>query len=89
MGLRNRLKRLEGAQPCEVCPYPQPIRTLRSTKIVYPDGSVDFQRDSRLQDDEPTTPKLCERCPYRPGGLEPPIRTIHIIGTVRARQDEY
>ena len=89
MGIKDRLNRLEGGQLCEECPLPGPIRTFRSNRIIYPDGSVDFQRDPRLQDDEPLPPKLCERCPYGPGGLKPPIRTIHIVGTVEAGQDEY
>ena len=89
MGLRDRISRLEGDQLCEECPLPGPVRTFRSTRILYPDGSEDLQLDPRLQDDEPTTPKLCERCPYGPGGLEPPIRTIHVIGTVQAGEDGY
>ena len=89
MGLRDRISRLEGEQRCEECPYPEPIQTFRSNKIVYPDGSVDLQLDPRLRDREPT-PELCPRCPFGPlGGLKPPIRTIHIIGTVQAGQDEY
>ena len=89
MAINDRLAQLEGEQRCEECPFPQPIRTFRSTKIIYPDGSVDFQRDPRLQDDEPTAPKLCPGCPYGLGGLEPPIRTINVVRTVRAGQDEY
>ena len=90
MAINDRLARLEGSRLCEECPLsPGPVRTFRSTRIIYPDGSEDFQRDPRLQDDEPSTPKLCERCPYGPGGLEPPIRTIHAIGTVHAGEDGY
>ena len=88
MGLRDRLKRLEGSQPCQECPYPAKIQTFESTSIIYEDGSVDFQRDPRLRDREPSR-ELCERCPYGPGGLNPPIRTIEVVRTVRAGQDEY
>ena len=89
MAINDRLARLEGSQPCQECPYPARIRTFRSTRIVYGDGSVDFQRDPRLRDSEPSPPKLCQGGPYALGGLKPPIRAIHIVRTVRAGQDEY
>ena len=88
MVINDRLARLEGEQPCEECPYSEPIRMLESVKIVYADGSVDYRRDPRLRDSEPQE-ELCGRCPYGPGGLEPPIRTIEVVRTVEASRDEY
>ncbi len=89
MGLKDRLRKLEGDRLCEDCPYAPgrqkvQIRQLETTKIVYPDGSVDYRRDPALldQDHEPAR-ALCELCPYA-GGARTPIRTIAVIRTIRA-----
>ena len=92
MALKDRIAKLEGEQLCEECPAaPGPIRTVEITRIAYPDGTADYQRDPQDRADEPT-PQLCERCPYGPGGKKQPIRTIEIVRTVQAAElgeDDY
>ncbi len=91
MGIEDRLRRLEGERLCEGCPYAPgrqkvQIRQMETTKIIYPDGSVDYRRDPALapldEDQEPPR-ELCGLCPYADPARRP-IRTIEVIRTVRA-----
>ena len=83
MAIRDRLSRLEGdeaglcAGGASACQR-QPVETIMVTRIIYEDGSEDWQRPPRAEKSEP----LCEFCPYREGGL--PIRTIEVVRSVRA-----
>ncbi len=98
MGLKDRLRRLEGDRLCEDCPYSEAtgrqkveIRQMETTKIIYPDGSVDYRRDPALLDeDQEAARELCEECPYSEatGGTRTPIRTIEVIRTIRASTGE-
>jgi hypothetical protein len=56
-----------------------------TTRILYDNGSEDWQRDPRCNEE----PRRCSACPYGPGGLKPPIRTITVVRTVRTSQDEF
>jgi len=84
VAIRERLRRLEGDGPelCESCPHKGPILCLVATRIVYPDGSEEFHRDPEDPGDEPT--QFCARCPYGPGGEEPPITLIEVVRTIEA-----
>ncbi len=69
MGVRDRLKRLEGDEPerCEEAPCLRGISTVET--VVCPDGTRETTGGP--------LPPLCERCPVRRG--EGPIRRVEVV----------
>ncbi len=77
MGVRDRLKRLEGDEPerCEEAPCLRGISTVET--IVYPDGTRETVGGP--------LPPLCEACPVRRG--EGPIRRVEVVRSYAHRHD--
>ncbi len=83
MGIRDRLRRLEGGRECEGCPYRAPMRTVETLRVVYPDGTEDRRRDPRGAESSPAPAAVCESCPHARRG-RPPIRVVEVVKTIRA-----
>jgi hypothetical protein len=67
VALRDRLKRLEGAQSPELCEERFCTRVVTTELVLHPDG-----REERIGD---PPPELCASCPER---LSPTPRVRHI-----------
>ncbi len=69
MGIKDRLRRLEGDEPerCEEAPCLRGISTVET--VVCPDGTRETTGGP--------LPPLCERCPVRRG--EGPIRRVEVV----------
>ncbi len=83
MGIRDRLRRLEGDRECEGCPYRAPMRTVETLRVLYPDGTEDRRRDPRDTERGPAEPEVCGQCPHARRG-RPPIRVVEVVRTIRA-----
>lgn len=88
MAIRDRLRRLEanyGSGLCKSCPHQGPMDYRELTRLVFDDGTEEFHRDTEDSEGEPA--QLCGRCPYGPGGEEPPITLIEVVRTIRAGEE--
>ncbi len=83
MGIRDRLRRLEGGRECEGCPYLTPMRTVETLRVLYPDGTEDRRRDPRDTERGTAEPEACGHCPHARRG-RPPIRVVEVVRTIRA-----
>ncbi len=83
MGIRDRLRRLEGSRECDGCPYLAPMRTVETLRVLYPDGTEDRRRDPRDTERGTTRAEVCDQCPHARRG-RPPIRVVEVVRTVRA-----
>ncbi len=85
MGIRDRLRRLEGDRECEECPYRAPMRTVETLRVLYPDGTEDRRRDPRDTERGPgeARAEVCDQCPHARRGRVP-IRVVEVVRTVRA-----
>ncbi len=83
MGIRDRLRRLEGGRECEECPYRAPMRTVETLRVLYPDGTEDRRRDPRDTERGTAETQVCGQCPHARRG-RPPIRVVEVVRTVRA-----